>query len=1080
MISLASWALLSLAMAQPRPAGALRSSPAPELPPDSALVARAKRDPLGARTAVNELLARAVRGSSAARTREIEAAGRLATAYAAAWRDSLLVRQVARFAIATPAWQRGKVRADSLRRSGSDAYGRRGPAAAIEVWRRALAQSAAVYDSVGLGATLGNIGAGFARLGRADSAVVYLERARTIAASIGDIRVEANARAELAGVSEALGNIAAARQGYASVLTLRERIGDTRGMAADYNNIGLLAERLGDTDEARRAFESALALNQREGRDLVSATNLVNLAGLASMSGEFSRAGTLYGQALRTWRANAQWVDAADALRGLGQLELRRGDYPAAIPLLSEAIATYDRSGLVDEALEARRDRAAALAGGGRLQNALDELRRAQAVVDSAGSLPAIRAEVALARADLAAHLNARAESERLYSYARQLFRGAGDRAGEAEAEQGLGLLLLDAEDTTHARPLLEAALSGQLAAENHRAAAVTRMFLGQLALERGDTAGAQEIVAKAASDLEDLGDPVASATALGELATLRMVAGLPSAAESLYTDALARVGDRVAPHATWRLHAGLGLLRRRRGMLVEAARELRAAVMDVERAGGSLSLPERRSGYLADKTDAYLQLALAERALGRTSDAFDVSERVRAREMLDLLALGRVSAPQDTAAELVAREQDLRRHIAELTRQIEGVDEGRRPLRGRNVSANARVTREALVHAQTAYSELLLEMVERVPRYASLVSSPQSRSSWRDVSRHVAPDEAFIEYLVSDSTSVAFVITRDTIVSVELGGGSSRQTLSRSIDFVRGVLTPRGSPRLDSLWRAPLSRLHGELIAPLERTGALAGRKRLIIVPHGDLHYLPFAALRDAATGRYLVERYEIAVAPSAAVWLALGARQNDGASSGVLALAPHPEALPASRREVEAVGRLAGADARVLIGRLATKDAFRREASKYRVLHLATNGVLNKTNPLFSFVELAPDERAGDDGRLEVHDVFGLRLTADMVVLSACQTALGSGTRSDVPAGDDWVGLARAFLHAGASRVVASLWPVQDRATSMLMEQFYGAYTGGAAPASALATAQRAALANPRTAHPFYWAAFEVIGQR
>jgi CHAT domain-containing protein len=177
-----------------------------------------------------------------------------------------------------------------------------------------------------------------------------------------------------------------------------------------------------------------------------------------------------------------------------------------------------------------------------------------------------------------------------------------------------------------------------------------------------------------------------------------------------------------------------------------------------------------------------------------------------------------------------------------------------------------------------------------------------------------------------------------------------------------------------------------------------------------------------------------------------------------------------------------LAGADSRVLIGRLATKDAFRREAPKYRVLHLATNGVLNKTNPLFSFVELAPDEHADADGggRLEVHDVFGLRLTADMVVLSACQTALGSGTRSDVPAGDDWVGLARAFLHAGASRVVASLWPVQDRATSMLMEQFYAAYTSGASPASALATAQRAALANPRTAHPFYWAAFEVIGQR
>jgi CHAT domain-containing protein len=144
--------------------------------------------------------------------------------------------------------------------------------------------------------------------------------------------------------------------------------------------------------------------------------------------------------------------------------------------------------------------------------------------------------------------------------------------------------------------------------------------------------------------------------------------------------------------------------------------------------------------------------------------------------------------------------------------------------------------------------------------------------------------------------------------------------------------------------------------------------------------------------------------------------------------------------------------------------------------VLHLATYGVLNKQNPLFSFVDLAPGD--GHDGRLEVHEVLGLSLSADLVVLSACQTGVGSGMLADVPAGDDWVGLTRAFLHAGAAAVVATLWPVEDRATAALVERFYDTYSSGADPAGALAQAQRALLATPATAHPFAWAGFVTVG--
>lgn len=1023
--------------------------------PQSALVLEVRERPLAVRDAVTESLRRG----------ELDAAGRIAAAYALAWRDSFLVREVVRFA-AWPAGRRtAKVAVDSMRRAGITAFGRDGPGSAVALWRRALGRAAANRDSAGMAAVLGNIGAGLLEDGQLDSATMFLERARALAAAIGDFRVEANAVGALAGAHEERGELAVARAYYARALTLRDHIGDTRGMAADHNNLGLLAQRLGDLDDARQQFDTALALNRRDGRDEVAATNLINLAGLASLAGDFPRAETLYRDALATWRAHESWADAAIALHGLGQLELRRGDYPAARIALREALAIYARTGPVANELAVRRDLAGALAAAGDLQGARDELSRAQRRADSTRAPPAARAGITLARADLAVQLNTLAEAQRLYARAEALYRLGGEPVGEAEAQEGRALLLLARDDAVHAQPLLETALRTELASGSARAADLTRVSLGRAVLARGDTVGARSHLARAVADLERDGDPVAAAAALGEWAALEADAAAPITADSLYRAALDRLGDRLAPAVAWRLHAGWAAVLRAQGANDAAARELRSALSDLERPSRSLVLPERRSAFLADKWDVYAQLALVERDRGRVGAAFETSERLRAREMLELLARGRISPPRAGAEDVVAREQDLRRRIGELTHDLENAEAGDQTVRGSDVALSAGTVSESLLRAQAAYADLLLEARERAPRHAALVAPDVA--TWQSVARRLTPESAFIEYLISDSASLAFVVTSDTIAVLDLE--MRRQELARLVDFARAVLATRG----DSLWRAPLRRLHAALIAPVVETGLLAGKTRLILVPHVELQYLPFAALMDSS-GHFLVERYDLAVTPSASVWIALGDRSAGPGGGGLLAFAPRPATLPGSSQEVATIQRLVGADAQILRGSAATESAFRRLAPTTRVLHLATYGVLNKQNPLFSFVKLAPD--SAEDGRLEVHEVFGLHLAADLVVLSACETGLGSGALADVPAGDDWVGLTRAFLHAGAHRVMATLWPVDDWATAALMETFYQRYTASADPVGALATAQRALITRGGTSHPFYWAGFIV----
>jgi len=263
---------------------------------------------------------------------------------------------------------------------------------------------------------------------------------------------------------------------------------------------------------------------------------------------------------------------------------------------------------------------------------------------------------------------------------------------------------------------------------------------------------------------------------------------------------------------------------------------------------------------------------------------------------------------------------------------------------------------------------------------------------------------------------------------------------------------------------------LYREIILPVEdrlRTG------KLIFVPHGSLHKLPFSAL--AHDGRFLVEHYAISTAPSASVLCYVTKKRNPNHHK-LLAFA-NPEtmypSLPATETEVAHIATLFPGRAKVYKRADATETRARLETGVPDVIHFASHGEFNERQPMQSGLLLTKDNR--NDGRLQVHELFGLNLkNANLVTLSACQTALAK-----IESGDDMIGLSRGFIYAGTPALLASLWDVEDNATATLMEAFYTNWLQKKMTRpEALRRAQLTVKNNPRTRSPYYWAAFELIG--
>lgn len=923
-----------------------------------------------------------------------------------------------------------------------------------------------------------------------DSARAYATLALSRARETTDRPAEARALTRLGFIAWRLGEFPEARRAGEEALRQKLEAGLEDQLFDSYNALGLLAwqseSRYGDAlEHFRRAQELAAAVADTE--SLAKAWN--NLGNVHTDLGEFGEARRLFPRALEAARAVGNPLIEGRVLTNLGMLAVRTGEPASAIAYLEEGLVrSREAEDLIGEQ--------AAIAHLGTAYAALGDLGRAIAHFDSA---------IVEAR-----RLGHRQEEASDLEQLAELYRQTGDYSqalrafGEARAiNRELDLLDefgadLRSEAQIHAtlgNPVL-ARRSAAEALAIHRAVGARLEILSDLLLSSE--------LAHAAGDTEESTDLLAEARELARTLDARMARAAVTLTEARMADgdgdgtrvlrALRDGADdlrAVGSEAEWEALALAARAWLAVGRLDSAAAAGRRAVAIVEKVRGQIGAGILRTSYAAERADTYRDLVRILLRQGRVEEAFEVADRARGRALLEELATrglngdGRDRAPLRLLAE---EERQMLRAIETLSLRISDALE----------AADAEGAAEQRVELDRLYGELDQKRAEYAAVYARSEAKHSGAlpllggrgASVGELRAALGEDDAVLQYTVLPERVLLFVVRSDTVRM--LTSPVEQTALAAQVRIAREVLGRPGAGKDDG--RAALEALHGTLLGPAIEAGALEGAATLVIVPDAELTYLPFAALRDARTGRHLAEDHALLHLPSSGALVALRSRPARGAATRPpVAFAPHPEDLPATIGETSAFRSSLGASDAVR-GRQATEARFREALSGAPIVHAATHAVLNARSPLFSHLELARSDGAGpgNDGRLEVHELLDVSVAASLVFLSGCETGVGTAWATGFSRGEDYATLARAFLYAGAENVIATLWRVEDEGAAAFAATFYRELSApsyaeaGSPPAGAgrvyvtdaLAEAQRAMMRDARFSAPYYWAGYRLSG--
>lgn len=483
------------------------------------------------------------------------------------------------------------------------------------------------------------------------------------------------------------------------------------------------------------------------------------------------------------------------------------------------------------------------------------------------------------------------------------------------------------------------------------------------------------------------------------------------------------------------------GHIASKEGEVENALKYFKTSIDLIESQRASLNTEASKIGFVGDKFSVYRDIVELLIKMKRYDEALSYVERGKARALVDMLANKKQFSNKNKSLQVASLVSNL--NEAENAKFIIPTNKSKQEI------TKQRSVNRALLRKRRS------DVIKSQPELASLVTV--SAPSISDLQKKLSSNETLVEYYGDDKQLYAFVMSRSGVGAVKLNAKGVSQSIN---DFRNALMKPKSRA-----YNGIGYKLYSQLISPVVNQ---IKTKNITFVPHGALHYLPFSALPTSKG--HLIDSYNIRILPSASVMNFLNKKSN--AKGSLLALG-NPDLndkkldLPGAQTEAIAItSKQKGA--RLLLRKNATETAVKKYGSGYKYLHFASHGVFDPDKPLDSGLLLSKD--AANDGNLTVGELYNLSLNADLVTLSACETALGK-----VANGDDVVGFTRGFLYAGAKSIVSSLWKVDDAATNKLMQNFY-ANLKHTDKRSALRTAQL--NVKKEYSHPYYWAAFQLTG--
>ncbi len=925
----------------------------------------------------------------------------------------------------------------ALERGGATADARalyeRGIALAREAGQRQFAANGLV-----------NLGSMLARLGERAPAEAALREGLAMQRESGNLPFEANALESLADLLSEGGALDEARALVEAAVAIRERLGAKQQVAANLRKLGDLAHAQREPEDASRFFAEALRISVETGD---RRSEMFSSLGLAREMAEAAS----YAPALEHARRAAELATAlADdhaslfARTILGNTYARVGDLDRALGLLRA---------VRDETREKEPKKFAQTVAnvgyvhlcrgeyGEALQHSLEARRLAMQENNEALANESLNniGSCYLGLGDLERGLAT------LKACAEAAARDSADVAGQASALINLGGAHWALGETDEAASLFERGLALAVTSGAKLWEFNARTNLGLIEAARDRPAAAIAIWTAARARIEELGMPHLAASLESYIASELLETGdtegalaHAQTARALAAEGVSGIDQAMAAYHLGKVLLATGKPSEALGCAAEAALALGRSVRGV---------PVTAAVRGDSLWRSLLQLGIeGATGAGEIEAAFAICERARAGQMLEALG-GRDARHTGSVPPALAAEEAERRTAVLIARAR--VEEAL----GTRKRDAVRAARADLDAAQAAY----LDFVGRLQLQATAASSvlfpdPVAVGALR---QRLGPRAAYVGYAVLDERCMAFVVLPDALRLVDLGPVEEQ---------VRALVEADASELGDDNLEAARRLLWVPLALPSEL-------RHVVVTPDGEMSALPFQAFVNGQT---------VSLVGSATIYTLL-ARAGDGGAQRVLALgdpaygdgASKLARLPATRAEAEAVGDL------VLLGDRATEegllDAIAKEP-RWRAIHLACHGLADARQPMHSALALAPHE--GSDGLLTVVEIYGRRVPADLVVLSACESGRGR-----VYGTEGAIGFPSAFLLAGAKSVVASLWKVDDEATSTLMAKFYALWrpkdgSAGAGPAEALRAAQQHVRSQQKWRHPQFWAAWQLWG--